>query len=207
MKDIKKLEKELNEEYADLGEISIDSASKKTVDPSSIVYVDPIMERVEPLESDEPIVVGKSFWAWESMQLIDGYHRLKKAITNGDDEIEIIYLEDYILDRKDDNLLSFVKGLVGREICFHDNYTFELDGELYKIKKNEGCGGCGNGWSDLEVVPKFIGETIGVQSVHSEDEGHTNPDKYDLFINDKLFAEVDTGWGNGYYGGDFDIIR
>lgn len=206
MKDIKKLEKELNEEYKEIGTITIENASEKTLELSEIDYVGSIMERVEPLNIDEPIIVGYR-WQRGGIHIIDGYHRYKNALINNEEDIEVILLEDFILDRKDDNLLSFVKGLVGREICFHDNYTFELDGELYKIKKNEGCGGCGNGWSDLEVTSKFIGEPVKIQSVHSEGEEYTNTDKYDLYINDKLFAKVDTGWGNGYYGGDFDIIR
>lgn len=207
MKTKEQLQKELNEEYKDLGEITIEKMSKKVVDPTDIEYVDSIMEKVEPLESDEPIVVGDAGWrSYKHIKLIDGYHRLKHALTS-DDDIEVFYLDRYELNRNDDTLLSFMKEQVGKQIKFYGNYTFELNDKLYKIKKNEGCGGCGNGWSDLEVEDDLIGKTAKIQSVHSEDGDDYYGDEYDLYINDKLFAKVDTGWGNGYYGGDFDIIR
>lgn len=204
-----KLEQKLNKEYKELGEIKIEEISQSTLKPKDVKYVKSIMENVKPLESDEPIVVGKH---WDELKLIDGYHRLKNSIINGTD-IKAIILEDYNLKRNDDTLLSFMKNIKGHKIYFYDNYTFKLDGKIYNIKPNEGCGGCSNGWSDLEVLPKFINKEIKINKVKSkdkDDEWNNDlyiDDKYDLYINDKLFAKVDTGWGNGYYGGDFEIVR
>ena len=207
---IEKLQKKLNEEYADVGTITISDASQALVMPKEIQFVESIMEFTQALDSDEPIVVAQDSYGY---YLIDGYHRLKKHLENRDTAISVIVLEDYELERLDDNLFDFISRLVGKTICALDNYTFSVDGRLFYIKTNEGCGGCGNGWSDLKILPEFISKGIKIQDVRmepptgdSEDED-VYDDEYDLYINGKLFARVDAGWGNGYYGGDFDIIK
>lgn len=197
---MKKIVEKLNNEYGNIGTISVEDMSTESLEPRQIEYVQSIMDNVTPLDSDEPIVVGLEYG---DFKLIDGYHRLKSRIL-AKTSINAIILKRYRIYRKSDNLFGFMSSLVGKTIKFLENNTFELDGKLYYIKENEGCGGCGNGWSSFKLLPKFINRKINIKTVTSKDSEY---DKYELFINGKLFANVDTGWGNGYYGGDFEIVH
>ena len=78
-----------------------------------------------------------------------------------------------------------------------------VDNKKYLIVENEGCGGCGNGWSSIKVVNDYINKPIKIKTVESNEENDS--DEYKLIINGDHVADVDTGWGNGYYGGDFEI--
>lgn len=195
---IEKLEKKLNEEYKAIGTITIKEASEAAVNTKEVQFIDSIMRIVQPLNSDEPIIVDSAYY------LIDGYHRLKRHLEDGNETVKVIMLRDYSLKRFGDNLLDFFKGIIGKTICALDDYIISVDGKLFCIEINEGCGGCGNGWSDLEILRNFIGKEVKIKKVHAIDDSDYD-DKYDLYINGKLFAKVDTGWGNGYYGGDFKI--
>lgn len=201
---IDKLQEKLNKEYAGVGTITISDASQAIVMPKEIHFIESIMKFTQALDSDEPIVVAQDAYGY---YLIDGYHRLKKHLENRDTAINVIVLDGYRLERLDDSLFDFISRLVGKTICALDNYTLSVDGRLFYIKTNEGCGGCGNGWSDLKILPEFISKEIKINDVRAYKDEDYYDDNYDLYINDKLFAKVDTGWGNGYYGGDFDIIK
>ena len=197
------LEKKLNTEYKNVGVISIKDIKETTLKLSEIRVVGSILDNVEPLDSSEPIVVAKEYGFENTYHLIDGYHRLKHCQLNNKKEVDVVILEDYSITRYDDTLLDFMKKTVGKKIYFYDSYTFKLDDSIYYIKANEGCGGCSNGWSSIEVLPEFIGKNIMIKDVKTKVGEYE--DLYDLYINDKLFAKVDTGWGNGYYGGDFEV--
>lgn len=197
------LEKKLNTEYKNVGVISIKDIKETTLKLSEIRVVGSILDNVEPLDSSEPIVVAKEYRFENTYHLIDGYHRLKHCQLNNKKEVDVVILEHYSITRYDDTLLDFMKKTVGKKIYFYDSYTFKLDDRIYYIKANEGCGGCSNGWSSIEVLPEFIGKNIMIKDVKTKVGEYE--DLYDLYINDKLFAKVDTGWGNGYYGGDFEV--
>lgn len=200
---IKKLEEKLNKEYEGLGTISIRSIAENNIPIKSIDYVESIMRVVKPIKNDEPIIVAEK-WGWEKRyKLIDGYHRLKSKILN-QENINVIILENYNLDRCNDNLYLFIESLIGKTLKFIDCNTIEIDNKFFFIKENEGCGGCGNGWSSISVKSELIGKKIKIKSVSRIEDKH-DEDLYELYINGKIVAKVNTGWGNGYYGGDFEI--
>lgn len=192
------LEKSLNEEYKNIGSISISKMHYETIDSYKIEYIGDIFNNVQPLDIDKPIIVSSGF------KLIDGYHRLKHHTLCGEKKIPVIVLDSYKISRRNDTLFDFLSRLIGKNISFIDGCLLSVDGVLHGIIANEGCGGCNSGWSSIEVLPEFIGKSINVKSVKSVDDDD-NEDVYSLLINDTKVATVDTGWGNGYYGGDFEI--
>ena len=199
---MKELQAKLNKEYEKIGTITIGVMHEEIMPLSGIIYVESIMEIAEPIKSDEPIVVAKSHYP-EGYVVIDGYHRLKSKIQDGEKEIRVILLDDYKISRKADSLLDFISGLKGSTVRFASDEAILVDGELYEIKANEGCGGCGNGWSNLKVLEAFVNKDIDIKTVEAKND---NGDDYELHINGEMVAEVDTGYGNGYYGGDFKIF-
>jgi hypothetical protein len=194
------LETKLNKEYKNIGTVTINEMHEDIIPVSEIAYVGSIMKMIEPLDIDEPLVVGKT-WR-DEYTLIDGYHRLKNKIRNGEKEIKVIVLDKYKINRTQDTLFRFIQGLIGQKIRFIDSEIMVVDGKYYEIKSNAGCGGCGNGWSSLDVNKKFINKEITVKTVATKDQ---NEDVYDLYVNGVMVARVDTGYGNGYYGGDFEV--
>jgi hypothetical protein len=200
---MKTLETKLNKEYEGLGIIKINSCHEETLKINDIDYLQSIMGTLEPLNSDEPIVVAKS-WRKE-YKLIDGYHRLKNKISIGSDSINTIVLDDYKLNRINDCLFNFLEKTVGKTIKFTDSNTLVIGGKIYLIEDNEGCGGCSSGWSSIEVLPDFLNKEIKVKTIESKDSGKEYDDVYSLYINGNKVARVDTGYGNGYYGGDFEV--
>lgn len=85
------------------------------------------------------------------------------------------------------------------------------DNTIIEIGENEGCGGCGNGWSSFEDLKKLENNHNAITNVICEyvkDEGDWYNDKFKLFIyyqDDTLTLEGDDGYGNGYYGGGFYV--
>ena len=156
------------------------------------------MNKIKPLESNEPIIVSKD---WDKYNLIDGYHRLKFHKENNDSNLNVILLECDI-KRKDDKLIEFMKRITGETICFLIDEIFKINNKIHYIECNEGCAGCRNGNSSFYLQPNIINKKINIKKVKAKNK---DDDFYDLFINDIFIAKVDTGWGNGYYGGDFKI--
>ena len=79
------------------------------------------------------------------------------------------------------------------------------DGTQLLTYENEGCGGCGNGWSDLpdlSLLANHDNAITNVEAVYDKDET-----TFRLFIyySDERFdvGSGDDGYGNGYYGGGF----
>lgn len=79
------------------------------------------------------------------------------------------------------------------------------DGTQLLTYENEGCGGCGNGWSDLpdlSLLANHDNAITNVEAVYDKDET-----TFRLFIyySDERFdvGSGDDGYGNGYYGGVF----
>lgn len=85
------------------------------------------------------------------------------------------------------------------------------DGTIIEIATNEGCGGCGNGWSSFDDLIKLQENHNVITNViceHIKDEGDWYDDKFKLFIyyqDNTLILEGDDGYGNGYYGGGFYV--
>lgn len=85
------------------------------------------------------------------------------------------------------------------------------DGTEIRVALNEGCGGCGNGWSeiDLSVLENNKNVITNVEYKKGNDsEGFEyDDDAFTLFIyyEDNKINRVDgsDGYGNGYYGGGF----
>ena len=198
---IDKIEKKLNKEYKYFGSIEISELHLDIVDVDRINYVGVIMDSVEPITVDEPIILAEDC---EAYFVIDGYHRLKNKILNREKTIKCIILDEYIIKRKNDRLLHFIESLIGKTIMFISDTVFVMEGAYYVIEENEGCRGCSNGWSKIEVLPQFIYKKIKIKSVMAVEETEGD-DIYDLIINDNVVAKVNTGWGNGYYGGDFNV--
>jgi len=196
-----KLENKLNKEYKNIGTIKISEMHEEMLDIKDIAYVSSIMQVINPLDIDTPIVVAKS-WR-DNFTLIDGYHRLKNKIKKGETQIKVVILDDYKLSRKNDTFLEFIKSLVGQKIKFIDNEIVVVDDAYYEIRPNEGCGGCSSGWSSLDIKKEAVNKEIVVETVDSKEQ---NEDVYDLYINGEIVATVDSGYGNGYYGGDFEIF-
>ncbi len=203
-KSVIELEDYLNKEYSPNAVIKISSMRIGKVPISEIYFIKEIMDSVEPLHIEERIVVGKR--KLFKAELIDGYHRLKSKIYKGDDYIEAYVLTDYDISRTEDTLYQFIEKCKGRYIKFTNNQNIIVDGDRYFIEPNSGCGGCSNGWSELSVVDSFLNKKILVSEVSSNKHEECE-DCYDLIINNKIVAVVDTGYGNGYYGGDFEIVK
>jgi len=216
MNQIEALEDKLNKEYAEIGKIKIYEMSEiELVGMSNINYIKSIMKSIEPLDSLEPIVLAKDGYS-NKLKIVDGYHRVKKAILENKKEIKSIILESYVITRNDsDTLFGFLKKQIGKSITFVEDKVIKIEDVFYSIVPNEGCGGCSNGWSKIEINKKFLKKTIKITSVGNipikiksiHGENSYNEDCYILTINDKKVGLIDTGWGNGYYGGDFKINR
>ncbi len=177
-----------------------------SIDINDIEYVKEIMDAVEPLAIDKKIVVAKNEYSFKTgrhFKLIDGYHRLKSKLELGGN-IEVYVIDEYTIDHVQDNFYSFIESCVGKKIKFLSNNSIEVGNDIYTIKPNEGCGGCSNGWSEIEVYKGSINNDIILSSVDKKD---IDTDIYTLILNNESVATVDNGYGNGYYGGDFTIIK
>lgn len=80
------------------------------------------------------------------------------------------------------------------------------DGTIIKVKENEGCGGCSNGWSsiNLKKLEKNHNVITNVKCEYNKNDG----DLFKLFIfyqDNQLTIKGDDGYGNGYYGGGFYV--
>ena len=198
------LKQKLDKEYKELGEINMGNVTKKTIKVSDIKYINDIMSNVEPVEDNDLIVVAEN---WDdNYYVIDGYHRLKRKLLDGVESIEVLLIDNFSIKRNHDNLFGFLEGLAGKSIKFVNSNLILVDNKLYQIEENEGCGGCSNGWSSIVVLDEFINKEINIEDVKQgyKNDGYEN-DEYELFINGIKIADVDTGWGNGFYGGDFKI--
>lgn len=201
LKTKEEIENKLNKEYKKIGKITIRELHEENININDIKYINSIMNYISPLDIEEPIIVGKDY---NGYYLIDGYHRLKSKLEKLEKEIKVIVLDSYSINRENDTLYDFLKSLIGEEIKFIDSNTLLCDNKLYQIEENEGCGGCSNGWSSIEVLPEFINKTIKINTIEDRYE-RKNEDEYELYINGIKIADIDTGYGNGFYGGDFKI--
>ena len=124
------------------------------------------------------------------------------------------------MEQKDGKDFDF---LIGKSIVKVDKYKVDddyypvdkyvltcNDGTFIEILTNDGCGGCGNGWSSFDDLKKLENNNnliTGVETKYSEvayDE-----DRFTMFIyyEDGEINELqgDDGYGNGCYGGGFYV--
>ncbi|EOT4860558.1 TPA: hypothetical protein ACKQ4H_001852 [Streptococcus pyogenes] len=98
--------------------------------------------------------------------------------------------------------------LVGKRLKSIDDEKIVLaDGTVIKIELNEGCGGCGNGWSELNITtenPNLESAVMGVEYTEKYSEWD---DEFKIFVymTDNSVIEIYgyDGVGNGYYGYGF----
>ncbi|HER4643592.1 TPA: hypothetical protein VKO08_001879, partial [Streptococcus pyogenes NGAS508] len=73
--------------------------------------------------------------------------------------------------------------LVGKRLKSIDDEKIVLaDGTVIKIELNEGCGGCGNGWSELNITtenPNLESAVMGVEYTEKYSEWD---DEFKIFV-------------------------
>lgn len=111
---------------------------------------------------------------------------------------------NYTLSYEDEDLIKEL--LMFHKIIKVENDTFYLDnGTELEIVPNEGCGGCGNGWYDIEEIAKFDNAITNVTFDYNDDDGS---DHFQIFVyaEDTRFKILDvSGYDNGYYGQGYEI--
>jgi len=200
------LQKQLNHEYALVGKITIFDGYKDMIPTNTIAFKNIIMKEVlTSFKSVKPIVVRpyNSHYKYK-YKLIDGYHRLKYCIENKISTIPSYVLTKYEIGYVNDEFYTFIQKLIGKTITFLNDYIIQVDKQRYYIEPNEGCGGCSNGWSSIEFKPQYTNVSITIESVS---KNRIDADVYDLVLNNEIVARVNTGWGNGFYGGDFKVLK
>lgn len=92
-----------------------------------------------------------------------------------------------------------------------DDYILTCkDGTIIEIETNEGCGGCGNGWSSFEDLKRLEENNNVITNVEVKyTKDGWGDDEFTMFIyyEDNTINQLkgNDGYGNGYYGGGFYI--
>ena len=106
----------------------------------------------------------------------------------------------------DGNDFDFLIGKRIKEVV-NKNDSYQLtttDGEKITITVNEGCGGCANGWSDIDDLKVLEDSDNAIMNVVCSQKDYEDQFKLFIYYHDKtLEIEGDDGYGNGYYGGGF----
>lgn len=84
------------------------------------------------------------------------------------------------------------------------------DYTIIEIEPNEGCGGCGNGWSSFKDLKKLECNHNAITNIkveYSKDEGDEYEFKMFVYYEDGTINKLngDDGYGNGCYGGGFYV--
>lgn len=95
----------------------------------------------------------------------------------------------------------------------YDRDIFKLicdDDTIIEIETNDGCGGCGNGWSNFDDLKKLEQNHNAITDVicKYDENSCIENDDFKLFIyyqDDALTLAGSDGYGNGYYGGGFYV--
>ena len=101
-----------------------------------------------------------------------------------------------------------IKDEYGDEV---DGYILTCkDGTIIEIATNEGCGGCGNGWSSFEDLKKLEENNNIITNIEVKyTEDGWDDDEFTMFIyyEDNTINQLkgDDGYGNGWYGGGFYV--
>lgn len=120
---------------------------------------------------------------------------------------------------------EIAENLIGKTIIkverkkVEDNYGYKVDGYILyckdgielEIGENEGCGGCGNGWSEIDLMSLNENDNMITNAEYKRGNGTENykydDDAFTIFIyyqDNKINVINGTdGYGNGFYGGGF----
>lgn len=94
---------------------------------------------------------------------------------------------------------------------FVDGYVLTCnDGTIIEVATNEGCGGCGNGWSSFNDLKKLEKNNNAITNIECKyTQNGWEDDEFTMFVyyEDGTINELigDDGYGNGYYGGGFYV--
>lgn len=111
------------------------------------------------------------------------------------------------------DLVELFKSLIGQKIiCVDEVGVTKIlttdKGVKLTVEENEGCGGCGNGWSSF-VMPDDLTDCNNAIVDVSITSGNDGEGSYilSIFKENKQISKIltDDGYGNGYYGGGFQI--
>lgn len=93
-----------------------------------------------------------------------------------------------------------------------DGYVLTCkDGTIIEIAKNEGCGGCSNGWSsfkDLKKLEENNNIITNIEVKYTEDGWEDDEFTMFVYYEDNTINQLkgDDGYGDdGYYGGGFYV--
>lgn len=120
---------------------------------------------------------------------------------------------------------EIAKNLIGKSIIkverkkVEDDYGYKIDGYILyckdgiklEIGENEGCGGCSNGWSEIDLMSLNENDNMITNAEYKRGNGTENykydDDAFTIFIyyqDNKINVINGTdGYGNGFYGGGF----
>ncbi len=128
----------------------------------------------------------------------------------------ILKYEDFdsenCVDEVDKGIQDLIYGQSVVEVRHIDDYNIKLilsNGLVLHAMSNEGCGGCSNGWYDIDNILDLGITGNVITKVEVESPACAEDGTYKLFIYslDKRMLEVDfTGSDNGYYGTGFTIF-
>ena len=115
------------------------------------------------------------------------------------------------LDQDDEDQIREL--LIGHAITKVSGYTMELDdGTILEIEPNEGCGGCSNGYYELEElneVPNAITAVEFEDITESAGPPYSESQIYQIFVlaeSQKIkILDVRGDDGNGYYGTGYRV--
>ena len=190
----------LNKEYIWIGKITINNITEEVIEINKINYIKDIMKDITSINVSIPIVLGKNY---NNYTLLDWYHRLKYYIDNNISDINAIVLDWYKIDRSYDSFYDFINNNIGNKIKFINDNLIIINNSKYYIEFNEWCWWCWNWWSEITVNKSIIWNTINIETISKDNIAE---DRYNLIINNLEVANIDTWWGNWYYGWDFNIV-
>lgn len=110
------------------------------------------------------------------------------------------------VDEVSKDIQDLIYGQSVVEVRHIDDYNIKLvlsNGLVLHAMSNEGCGGCSNGWYDIDNILDLGITGNVITKVEVESPKFAEDGTYKLFIYslDKRMLEVDfTGCDNGYYG-------
>lgn len=105
--------------------------------------------------------------------------------------------------------------IVKAELRGDDALVTLEDGTRFKVRGNQGCGGCGSGWYAVSHVASVDNIITAVRTetepTHDESDGYYDEAYvYHVFVvtgNDEIeMLTVEGDDGNGYYGTGYDLI-
>lgn len=110
------------------------------------------------------------------------------------------------------SIIKVEKTRVKDDYGYHvDGYILTCkDGIIIEIATNEGCGGCGNGWSSFDDLKKLEENNNVITNIETKYEQEWyEDDEFTMFIyyEDNAINQLkgDDGYGNGFYGGGFYV--